>query len=322
VYSELLNHPDPIVRFRYRTQVLEEDPRDPGVEQLQDEIRTSPRVQALLCDRSEKGEITFHPYTKWQGAHWVLTVLADTGYPAGDEALLPLREQVFGWLLSEEHVASIRQRTGQHSQVRLHASMEANAIFAALQLGLADERVETLVERLLWSQWPDGGWNCDRKAKADTSSFYESITPLRALACYARRTGDPHAQAAAERAAEIFLQRHLYRRLSDGSVMKEQFLKLCTPTYWYYDVLFGLKVMAEAGFIGDPRCQQALDWLEVRRLPEGGFAADSRHYTVNHTPGKIVPRGSRADWGVVSRRQPNEFVTLDALYVLRAAGRL
>jgi hypothetical protein len=40
VYSELLNHPDPIVRFRYRTQVLEEDPRDPGVEQLQDEIRT------------------------------------------------------------------------------------------------------------------------------------------------------------------------------------------------------------------------------------------------------------------------------------------
>lgn len=317
----LLNHSDPIIRYQTRTKVLGEDPQSVEILQLQQEIKQSSRVQRLLADRDEKGEIPFHPYTKWQGAHWVLTVLADTGYPAGDESLLPLRDQVYEWLLSEDHLASIQKRTGKHNQVRLHASMEANAIFSTLVLGLADARVESLVERLLWAQWEDGGWNCDRKANAHTSSFFESITPLRALAAYAHITGDPKARAAVEWVAEVFLKRRLYKRLSDGSVMKAQFLKLCTPAFWFYDILFGLKVMAEAGFIRDPRCQDALDVLESRRLPGGGFPADSKHFFLIQTPGKVVHRGIRADWGAVGLGRPNEFITIDAVFVLRSAGR-
>ncbi len=320
--AELLDHPDPIIRYQYRTNALGEDPQSAEILQLQQEIKQSPRVQCLLSDRDEKGEIPFHPYTKWQGAHWVLTVLANSGYPAGDDSLLPLRDQVYDWLLSEEHIESIHQRTGKLSHVRLHASMEANAIFSSLVLGLADSRVEALVDRLLWAQWEDGGWNCDWKAKAHTSSFWETITPLRALATYTRVTGDPKGRAAAERTAEVFLKRRLYKRLSDGMVMRDQFLKLCTPTFWYYDILFGLKVMTEAGFISDPRCQDALDVLESKRLPGGGFAAEGKHYVVKRTPGKAFHRGIRADWGVVGRERLNEFITVDALYVLRSAGRL
>jgi hypothetical protein len=32
-------------------------------------------------------------------------------------------------------------------------------------------------------------------------------------------------------------------------------VKLHYPCYWRYDILFGLKVMAEAGFIRDGRCK-------------------------------------------------------------------
>jgi hypothetical protein len=229
---------------------------------------------------------------------------------------------VYGWLFSKEHLDEPLKRTGNNRQVRMHASMEANALFASLRLGLVDDRTPALVERLLWAQWEDGGWNCDRHKEADTSSFFESVTPLRALALYARLSGDALAAAAAERASEVFLSRHLFRRRRDGQVMRQDFLKLCYPCYWYYDILFGLKVMAEAGFLQDSRCQEALDLLEAKQLPGGGWAAERKHYTVFRKPGEYLQRGSRLAWGVTARNQMNEFVTVDALTVLRLAGRL
>lgn len=318
----LLASPDPVIR--YKTLVFAQgcDPNSADALQIQSQIPASPIVQALLSDRDENGLIPFHPYTKWQGAHWVLTCLAETGYPPGDANLLPLRDQVYEWLFSKEHLSDQMKRTGSNRQVRMHASMEANALFSSLRLGLTDERTPALVERLLWAQWLDGGWNCDRHQKAHTSSFFESITPLRALALYARFSGDPRAAAAAERASEIFLSRHLFRRLRDGQVIRHDFLKLCYPCYWYYDILFGLKVMAEAGFLDDPRCQEALDVLEAKRLPEGGWAAESKHYAVFRKPGEFLHRGSRTTWGVTDRRKMNVYITIDALAVLRMAGRL
>ena len=319
--ESLLDSGEAIIRYKARVVILGTDPESPEVKSIQQEIKASPRIQDLLSDCNERGEIPFHPYTKWQGAHWVLACLADIGYPMGDDRLLPLRDQVYAWLLSKEHVQSITERTGKNRQVRMHASMEANALFASLSLGLVDERTEQLVERLLWAQWDDGGWNCDQNPHADSSSFYETITPLRALARWERQTGDPKARAAVERAAEIFLKRGLFRRLSDGSVMRDRFLSFCYPPYWFYDILFGLKVMAEAGFIADPRCQEALDLVESKRLADGGFAAEGRHYTVFQKPGLSLPRGSRVDWGPVSRKKANEFVTADAVFVLKSAGR-
>ena len=54
---------------------------------------------------------------------------------------------------------------------------------------LADGRTDELVNRLLKWQWPDGGWNCDKRPEADSSSFMETLIPLRALALYASICG-------------------------------------------------------------------------------------------------------------------------------------
>jgi hypothetical protein len=142
---------------------------------------------------------------------------------------------------------------------------------------------------------------------------------LRALAKYAQDSGDPRAEAAAGRAAEVFLKRNLFKRQGDGSIMDGHFILLHFPAYWHYDILFGLKVMAEAGFISNPRCRDALDLLETKRLPGGGFPAEgsysrpTRPDLSGYTP---------AAWGGINRKGLNPFVTADALYVLRAAGRL
>jgi hypothetical protein len=123
----------------------------------------------LLSERTAEGTISAHPYrAKWYGAHWVLVALAELGYPAEDETLLPLRDQMVDWLFSEDYLNSLGKVRGLP---RLHASIEGNALWAMLTLGLADDHADALAARLRDSQWPDGGWNCDGKASGHSSSF-------------------------------------------------------------------------------------------------------------------------------------------------------
>jgi len=146
----------------------------------------------------------------------------------------------------------------------------------------------------------------------------ESLIPFRALALHAEVTGSSASKVAASRAAEVFLKRRLYRRVRTGGVIERDFVRLHYPCYWHYDFLFGLKVMAETGRIRDRRCEDALDLLESKRLRDGGFAAEAKYYRVTSR------RGGRSlvGWGPTSPSRMNEFVTADALSVLRKAGRL
>lgn len=101
--------------------------------------------------------------------------------------------------------------------------------------------------------------------------------------------------------------------------MDADFMVLHYPAYWHYDVLGGLKVMCEAGFIQDERCKPALDWLQTGRLPAGGFPAEKKYY---RTSEKVQSGRSLFDWGGVSKQRANKFVSVEALRVLQAAGRL
>jgi len=246
----------------------------------------------------------------------VLAALADLGYPPGDQSLLPLREQVMEWLFSEEHTQYFKKRTVA-GKVRMHPSQEGNAIYSQIKLGIVDARIDQLVQRLYAWQWPDGGWNCDMKVHVQISSFTESLIPLRALVHYHQLSGDGKAAQVAEQVAEIFLKRRLYKRLSNNNVMNSDFKALHYPCYWHYDILFALKVMAEAGYIGDPRCAEALDLLESKRLPDGGFPAEKKYYQPDR-PGKSG--NSVVDWGGTSKSKANPWVTADAMYVLNEAG--
>jgi hypothetical protein len=332
IVDQLMRSEEPGVRYKVLVGVLGADPVSVEVRQVQREIEASPRVQQLLSGRRSDGliEPVNHVYSKWKGAHWVLGTLADIGYPSGDESLRPAMGQVLEhWLqpfyfkeLVTQKAPPAQQRTGvlvMQGRARRCASQQGLALFSAMRLGLVDERVHQLVERLLHWQWPDGGWNCDREPEAVNSSFWETAIPLRGLAAYARLTDDPLAWQAVRRAGEVFLERRLFRRRSDSAVMNPQFVLLHYPCYWHYDILHGLKIMAEASLIGDPRCQEPLDLLESKRLPDGGWAAEERFYrtTDDQKSGVEIVK-----WGVVGKSSLNEWVTADALTVMKAAGRL
>jgi hypothetical protein len=317
VVERLLASEEPSVRFKVRVNVLGEDPDSSSIRALREEIRKSVRVRTLLQEQQADGTFPCHPYAKWYGAHWVVAVLADIGYPPGDDWLRPLVEQEYEWLLSTDHTR--RHLMTIDGRVRRCGSQEGNALYSILMLGLADERADELAHRLIAWQWPDGGWNCDKRPEAVNSSFHETILPLRALSLHAQVKGNEASKAAAKRASEVFLKRRLFRKQHDGSVMHREFVALHYPCYWHYDIPCGLKVMAEAGFIGDDRCRDALDLLESKRLPDGGFPAEKRYYRVTE---KRAAGREQVDWGGTSIRRLNEWVTADALFVLRAAGRL
>lgn len=312
----LLGSSQPAIRYKTLVNVLGYE-RDAGeVLEAQSAIPNCLLVHTLLSEQDDTGQIPHHPYAKWRGAHWVLACLADLGYPPGDTALQPLMEQVYAWLLGRQHTQSIKTIDGR---VRRCASMEGNALYASLCLGLADERSEELAARLVRWQWPDGGWNCDKRPGAHHSSYNESLIPFRALVLYAHITGDGRARSAAEMAAETFLKRCLFKRQSDGQPIFEDFITLHYPCYWHYDFLFALKVLAEGGWIADPRCAEALDLLESKRLQDSGFPAEKKYYRLS--PSTATGR-SLVAWGPNSNKRMNEYVTVDALYVLESAGRL
>ncbi len=328
IVERLISLREPSVQYKILVNILGEDPTSQKMRKLQTKIRLSQRVKTLLSERRSDGRIPCHPYGKWYGAHWVLADLADVSYPESDRSLIPLGEQEHEWLFSDTHLRTApysKSRAGDpfsEARPRIHASMEGNAVFSMLRLGLHDGRTDQLVDRLLKTQWPDGGWNCDRRpepANPVNSSFHETLIPLRALALHAQVQKNSRSLLAAQRAAEIFLRRNMYKRERDGRVMEDSFVKLHYPPYWHYDFLFGLKVMAEAGLVKDERCGDALDLLESKRLPNGGFPAEARYY---HTQKHRRTGLSLVDWGGTSSSRMNEFVTVGALHVLKASGRL
>jgi hypothetical protein len=331
IVNALLKSTEPSIRWKTRVHVLGEDPDAKGVRALGAEIRSSPRVRALLSRSDQLGRpgTARKVYYKWQGVHWVLASLADLGYPKGDKALYAMRDRVTEFWLGPGYFQEFTARTKaaayrrrgvplMEGRYRRCGSQQGNALYSLITLGVADDRAASLVERLLHWQWPDGGWNCDRDPRADTSSFMETLLPMLGLSAFARTHRHAAAGAAARRAAEVFLKRRLFKRASDGKVISADFVALHYPLYWHYDFLHGLKAMRQIGLIRDARCADALELLERKRLPDGGWPAERRYYKVS--PKVMQANSDYVDWGGTSARRMNEWVTVDALAVLRAAA--
>ena len=314
VLSSLLDHP--LAPIRYKAHRLLEGPASSSLPSLRAQIPASSIVHQLLSERQPDGTLPHHPYNKWRGAHWVLAVLAEIGYPPGDAGLFPLHRQARDWIAN-----GIPRNDWSPliaGKYRRHASFEGYFLWYSLELGLPDDFLDAAAAELLRTQWPDGGWNCDKNPAAHTASLVESWLALRGLAAYQRRKPSAAVESALQRARQFFLERHLYLRRTTGEIIRPSFVRLAFPHYYNYTYLTGLKIFDEAGWISDARCQPALDLLEQQALPAGGWHADTRYYQHNPAnPARCTP----ARWEAAKFGHANAFLTLEALQVLRSAGR-
>jgi hypothetical protein len=304
----LLAAREPAVRHLTRRDLLGED-----AEPSRATITAGPWVSALLAGQHDDGGFGDDPYRKWTGAHWRLVALAELGVPATDPRVGAAAEHVLSWIVGNLKYPP-RVVDGLP---RSHASIHGNALGACARLGLAgDERTERLAEAIISWQWPDGGWNCDNRADGHRSSFHESLRTAWGLQAYAAATGHARAREAAGRAVELFLQHRIFRRGGTGEPINARWLSTPYPSYWHYDVLSALFVIANAGRCTDSRASDALDLLEKKRRPDGRWNAQAQWWRAADS--KTTPEV--VDWG--SAGEPNLMVTLNALRVLTAAGRV
>jgi hypothetical protein len=285
----LLESPEPAIRALVRRDLLGEEPDE--------DVLAGELVRTLLVQRA------VHPYGKWGGAHWRLVSLVELGVPQHEPGAVAAANSVLDWLTGKGHRSNIPTIAGR---VRRCASQEGNALAVCVRLGLRDDpRVELLARSLVEWQWPDGGWNCDRRPEAQRSSFHESLAPMWGLYEY----GADWARAAADRAAELFLSHRLFRTLRTGEVIDEGWLQPHYPPYWHYDIAQALLVLARMGKHRDARAAEACALLAARQRPDGLWSAGRAWW---RRPGAKGSNVEVVDWG----RAPSAMVTLNALRVL------
>src|SRR6266496_4846931 len=268
----LLESDDPSIRYLTLTEILDRPSDSKEALAAKKQIPNGPIVKTLLEDQKPDGGFEVHPYQKWTGAHWRLVSLVELGVPPGFRPAVKATDLVLKWLLGEAHLGNVPRINGLY---RRCASQEGNALAVCSHLGIAqDPRVRGLAESLMKWQWPDGGWNCDRREEASHSSFNESLSTLWGLVEYYHATGDIAVRESAEKVTEFFLKHRVFRSCRTGEERRPEtfhskvrrsihsFTELHYPLYWHYDILQALTILHRAGKLGDPRTREAIELVE------------------------------------------------------------
>ena len=278
----LLESDDPSIRYLTLTEILNRPSDSKEVLAAKKQIPNGPIVKTLLSGQRADGGFGVHPYQKWTGAHWRLVSLVELGIPPRFRPAVKATDLVLKWLLGEAHLHNVPKINGRY---RRCASQEGNALAVCSRLGLAeDPRVVKLAESLVEWQWPDGGWNCDRRPEADHSSVNESLSTLWGLVEYQKATGDREYLKSIERVSEFFLQHHLFRSDHTGEIIHPSMAELHYPLYWHCDILQELMILSRAGKLDDQRTKEALDIVEKKRDPDGLWHADDYYWSLRRKP--------------------------------------
>jgi hypothetical protein len=150
--------------------------------------------------------------------------------------------------------------------------------------------VQRIISRLLNEQLPDGGWNCEAENGSTRSSFNTTICVLEALLEYelAGGSGGSSPEVAVVREArlrgqEYLLERRLLRRRTTGEVIERDrkgdsvWTRFAFPTWWHYDVLWGLEYLRRAGVTPDERVAEAIALVESKRDGEGRWPLETQY---------------------------------------------
>lgn len=170
-----------------------------------------------------------------------------------------------------------------------------------------------VLDYLLGSVMPDGGFNCDlgKSSAPCHSSMHSTISVLEGLAEF-RRAGHVYRRRDLEQASEQgeeFLLRHgLFRSDKTGEVINPSWMKLSFPARWKYDILRALLYFAESGRPFDERMEDALAVLLAKQRKDGTWPVQAKHPGLTHF--ELEKTGG-----------PSRFNTLRALRVFKAFGR-
>jgi hypothetical protein len=320
----LLEEDSPAVRRFTLTRLLDRPEKHPDVRRARAAIATRGAVSEILSRQHADGywdrpDRFYH--AKYRGSVWQLIVLAEHGPDpadprirrAGEFILSRAQDRSSGGFALHEAV-----RTGGGRAREVIPCLTGNMVWSLLRLGFGtDPRVRQGIDWLAeFLRFDDG----DSRPPADFpynhwemcygrhSCFMGVVKGLRALAEVPPPTRSAAVKRCINDGVEFLLRHHIFKRSHDlNRVSKPGWHRFGFPRLYGTDVLDILLVLGRLG-VRDPRMQEAVDLVASKQGPDGRWLLDD-----SHNDRFLVP--------IEVRGRPSKWVTLNALTVLRSAGK-
>jgi hypothetical protein len=307
----LLEEKDPSVRIRVLTEVLDRPIDDPEVVAAAAELGRSGWGAEILQRQLPGGQWDAPGSSaqdlyvpKYIATNWRLLVLSDLGFTRAHP----------GVARAAELMLAVDEAAGWLSGSEAELCFTGNAVRMYTRLGYGDDpRVGAALRWLLDTQKADGGWHCF-PSETGTLDCWEALAAFAAMPTVSW-TDRVHRAVAA--GAEFYLARGLVEEGNEYAPWR----RFHYPVHYYYDLLVGLDVLTALGFGRDPRLRPALEFLESRRRPDGAWIIDAAHPDIP-AEDPYQPRTPYYPFVLETPGRPSRWITLNALAVLRRAGRL
>lgn len=303
IVLDFLMSGDPSIAYQTRKYLLEENPED--LSHLQKETLLSGFGNRFFQAQHEDGSFGQSHYVgKWTSTHYTLLDLRHLEIPGNTEkARVPARNMIL------EHPA-------QDGGIAISGDEKSDLCVNGMYLnygcyfGVEEHLLHPLLDELLLSILPDGGFNCRyNREKVYHSSMHTTLCVLEGFLEYRRRGYTYRVKEvteAMEKASEFLLMHHLFRSDRTGEIMDPKFLLLTFPPRWKYDIHRALYHFADAAHPYDERMREALMLLMEKRRKDGTFPKGPSYSGSVHFPMEEGRRG--------------RFNTLRCLRVLKAYG--
>ena len=288
----LLQYSDPALLYQVHKDLLE-TPHQACARLRQSMLETG-QVKGLLQERHSDGgwgNSVYNP--KWTCTHYVLYELTQLEAP---QDLSILRES--SRILLDQPIGNDGginyAKTIPYSDVCINGMI----LTIASYFGSDRQLLQPIVEYLMKTIMPDGGWNCVYHQGAVHSSLHTTISVLEGLLAYQAYTGEeePRITRAIQDAIEFILIHELYLSDHTGEVIKDDFFTFSFPIRWKYDILRCLDLFRKYDIAFDVRMNNSLNQIESKMLGSGRWRAASQ-------PGKtyfiLEKNGTESRWNTL-----------------------
>lgn len=302
VMEWLLEPENPSVRYFTLMNLLDRPPNDPDVIAARAAIPRSTLVAGIFAARKPAGywgKSRDYYIPKHYSTFWVLSALGDLGLSAEDERIRGACEFMFSHQREDGAFRRWRHIPGNWGWERNgEPCTHARIVRFLIQFGYGDDpRTQAAMSWLVQAQREDGGWLCMR---SDTrhACLRATLDYLRATVLLPEALKTETTQRAAEFVAGLLMDPNMGRyHVSDAWTVLQY-------PYFNYGVLPALEVLTVLSY-GQTHhgVAAATEWLLSRRQEDGTWPLDEE---VFHPPADFGPAG-----------QPNKYITLDALRVLK-----
>lgn len=304
---EYLMSGDPAIRWQVMRDLTDAAPDAVAAERAK--VATEGWGARMLAEQGDDGRWdggTYRPgwvdedrpfFDAWTATHFSLQSLAEFGVdPAAPEV--------------QRAVGLVRDNARWDFNGELYFQGEVEPCINGIALASGayfGQDAAPIAATLLATQHADGGWNCWEEDSATPGSFHSTICAIEGLWAWEQATGgSDEVREARRRGEEYLLERSLFRRKTDGTIVDPRFLMTSVPGRWFYDVLRALDYFRLARPERDPRCAEAVELIRAKRLSHGLFPFENHH----EGPMLFALDGEHDGF-------PSRWVTLRALRVLR-----